>query len=224
MSKQKPCPPKLREVIELINRLLPGAELPALRVKTADASLGDANEWTKEARFDLHRCLTDLSDDFRRYIYADQLPAYSPIIEAAAVNEDYSDLWRETYAAVERYENFTRLRRNFRLLLRSINNRLAHDAALWKGVALPAFGSTTFTVDERGTIHVGRDLLSEALDGTEATRIRACEVCRLIFWAGRSDQICCSPKCANVYRVRRSRENKKESAEIYRMAAKKRRR
>jgi hypothetical protein len=224
LSKQKPCPPKLREVIELVNRLPPGAELPALRVKTADASLGDASEWTKEARFDLHRCLADLPEDFRRYIYADRLPTYSPVIEAAAIEEDYSGLWRETYAAVERYANFARLRWNFRLLLRSINNRLSHDAALWKGVPLPAFGSTTFTVDERGTIHVARDLLSEALDGIEAKRVGECEVCRLVFWAGRSDQICCSPKCANVYRVRRSRENKKESAEIYRVAAKKRRR
>lgn len=59
-----------------------------------------------------------------------------------------------------------------------------------------------------GKIGVVLSPICEALQGVEANRIRECEnpKCGRVFWAGRSDQPCCSKVCANARRVRRWRE------------------
>lgn|GEM_PF-6221231 len=44
------------------------------------------------------------------------------------------------------------------------------------------------------------------LEEIEAERIRECEVCERLFWAGRLDQSACRPQCSNVLRARRWRE------------------
>jgi hypothetical protein len=49
--------------------------------------------------------------------------------------------------------------------------------------------------------------LYEPLLGVEASRIRECPICYKIFWAGRRDQVGCSPQCSKVVRTRRWREN-----------------
>jgi len=60
-------------------------------------------------------------------------------------------------------------------------------------------------VNEKGLIEVGLGEIASALASAEADRIRECDICGRIFWAGRSDQKCCTPKCAKVLRTRRWR-------------------
>jgi predicted nucleic acid-binding Zn ribbon protein len=60
-------------------------------------------------------------------------------------------------------------------------------------------------IDDGGFFRVRVDEFLEAIDGVEASRVRSCEVCGIIFWAGRRDQLCCSTKCARVLRTRRWR-------------------
>jgi hypothetical protein len=63
-------------------------------------------------------------------------------------------------------------------------------------------------VNEKGEVGLVPSPVFEALQGVEADRIRECEnvKCRRIFWAARSDQPCCSKKCANARRVQRWRD------------------
>ena len=43
----------------------------------------------------------------------------------------------------------------------------------------------------------------------DPTRIRQCPICNTIFWAGRSDKVCCSRRCGHTLAGRRYRENQK---------------
>jgi hypothetical protein len=60
--------------------------------------------------------------------------------------------------------------------------------------------------DDKGRLHVEHTRLLQAIEGVEISRIRLCKICRKIFWAGRADKACCSPKCAGVSRTRKWRE------------------
>lgn len=63
-------------------------------------------------------------------------------------------------------------------------------------------------IDADGFVRVSKDLFTEAMDETdvEAARIRECEACQKIFWAGRTTQKGCSPRCGDIIRKRRYRE------------------
>jgi hypothetical protein len=67
-------------------------------------------------------------------------------------------------------------------------------------------------IDEHGFVRVSKDLFTEAMDedDIEAARIRECEACKLIFWAGRITQRGCSPRCGDIIRKRRYRERYKQ--------------
>lgn len=60
---------------------------------------------------------------------------------------------------------------------------------------------------DSGKIALHQPTLYESLLSVEANRIRECPVCYKIFWAGRKDQVGCTPQCAKVIRTRRWREN-----------------
>ena len=48
------------------------------------------------------------------------------------------------------------------------------------------------------------------LESDDVDRIRSCAICNQVFWAARRDKKCCSGACANVYRVRLSRERERD--------------
>jgi hypothetical protein len=48
------------------------------------------------------------------------------------------------------------------------------------------------------------------LDGCDLSKLKRCPVCSRPFMTKRKDQKGCSPRCANVERVRRSRKNAEE--------------
>ena len=47
--------------------------------------------------------------------------------------------------------------------------------------------------------------------GQETARIKACLICRKIFWAGRSTKSACSPQCTNTLNVYRLSERQKQN-------------
>ena len=63
-------------------------------------------------------------------------------------------------------------------------------------------------IDEQGFVRVSKDLFTAAMDedDIEAARIRECEACERIFWAGRITQKGCSVRCGSIIRKRRYRE------------------
>ncbi len=64
--------------------------------------------------------------------------------------------------------------------------------------------------DDKGRFINSPPPLLEALEGVEVARIRACQFCGKVFWAGRIDQSCCSHQCAGNLRARRWRERYEE--------------
>jgi hypothetical protein len=64
---------------------------------------------------------------------------------------------------------------------------------------------TSIFIDAEGVINIRTPAFLQAIDGVEITRIRECPVCSSIFWAGRTTQQCCTPRCSNIFRVRRHR-------------------
>jgi hypothetical protein len=64
---------------------------------------------------------------------------------------------------------------------------------------------TYIHIDNQGVMNVRTPAFLQALDGVEINRIRECPVCSSIFWAGRITQQCCTPRCSNIFRVRRHR-------------------
>ena len=106
------------------------------------------------------------------------------------------DLWESN----ERYESLQAALSVFRAIARrkgALTIKLTNSAGL-----------VGLRVDERGEVRLVPSQVFEAFQGVEADRIRECEnlKCRRIFWAARSDQPCCSKKCANVRRVQRWRD------------------
>jgi hypothetical protein len=60
-------------------------------------------------------------------------------------------------------------------------------------------------VDEHGRAVVTEDKFAVIIKDIDVTRIRVCEICRTIFWAGRHDSLCCSANCADKRRKRQHR-------------------
>lgn len=55
-------------------------------------------------------------------------------------------------------------------------------------------------VDEYGCAIVHDDNFARIIKGIDVTRIRVCEICGTIFWAGRYDSPCYSSNCADKRR------------------------
>jgi hypothetical protein len=69
---------------------------------------------------------------------------------------------------------------------------------------MPAVSAHT---NERGELEFDVDPLVKILQGVEASRIRICPICKLLFWASRRDQPCCVIQCAKILRTRLWRES-----------------
>jgi hypothetical protein len=213
---QTQCPPKLAEVIDLVNIFPPGMRLPALSVRSrlaifeGDEAKEDEAEWTMRARCSLYECLKEAPDDFRQFIYGD------PGLHTPSLVEEHSPaLFDNTFNAVKRYEDFAQLRAKLLRLIRFIKS---HDLQ-WRAnsqrvdVSLPLL--FTPVLGERGFIRVGGDMLLEALRDVEANRVKECADCKRIFWATYKNKLYCDSQCANRRRVRKSRLLKTEKAAEY---------
>lgn len=151
----------------------------------------------ERARRALNLCLDGLSGEdrppnsFRDYILG--LPD-SKYLDAISALQD----------AVSRYENF----REARLKLCGVAkiNNLSPGLREFERF-LESLGAGTRTeIDEQGRVRFVKDWFGEAAEGEEAARIRECGVCQHVFWAGRIDQSCCKPRCADILRKRNKRK------------------
>jgi hypothetical protein len=131
------------------------------------------------------------------------------------------------YEAINRYEQFNDIRVKLR--------RIAKSAKKWNEgekttpfVLLKLAERVNFRLDEKGFVSVEANAIAEAMRELQAAklevaRIRECEICRRIFFAGRLDKQSCSKRCQNNFNVRNSRRNKEESGEAYNIARRKKR-
>jgi hypothetical protein len=70
-------------------------------------------------------------------------------------------------------------------------------------------------LDENGIIRRSPNPFAETLEGVEVSRIRACLICRKLFWANRKDKRCCSEEHSRIIRQRQVRENQRINKDIY---------
>ena len=80
------------------------------------------------------------------------------------------------------------------------------------GVRFPARASVGIRIDEHGQGEIQKDPFLEALIGARLDHIRACAICRRIFWAPRFNSECCRKQCRKTYNQRESRANRKGSS------------
>jgi hypothetical protein len=64
------------------------------------------------------------------------------------------------------------------------------------------------SLDSNKRIELLTNPLVDALKGVDGKRVRECknDKCRVVFWARRFDQVCCSRKCAHILRSQRYRD------------------
>jgi len=66
--------------------------------------------------------------------------------------------------------------------------------------------NATNAKDKTHSLRFVRSEIVSVLEKIEVERIRLCPICEQLFWAGRLDQIACSPRCGNTLRARRWRQ------------------
>jgi len=244
-SRFKPCPPKLAELIELVNLIPPECELPdydEVTEKLFSAAnikmiLGEfarrlADEETNAADYDrtevraaaLEICLKDLPESFQEYVRMDWLGVFEPTWQAKVIEALQSfdrpapplprPIDRETRIsiAVDRYVIFRIYRESLKRIARFVRRKNLSNEPLTT-IALSAH----IGVDEQDDLIFQYDKLGEALAElaktdikNKATRIRECEACQRIFWAGRITMKGCSARCGDLIRKRRYRERQNE--------------
>ena len=160
-------------------------------------------------------------EDFQIYIWGDALPKVNPFFESCVPEINIAELWEPTKKAVERYENFEQLRQQFHWIIYFVQRHsswqqqfekskrkkltkqhqfavenLSQDKVIDRNFTLPFFGSIEYKIGENGTIIIEKDEFSRALEEeVDVRRIRQCQYCNRVFWAGRIDSFCCPKTC-----------------------------
>ncbi len=177
-SRLRAAPQALQQAIELVNSVPPEQELPELPdFYDVLREVGFGRSGRGVAQWE--RMINDLPTDLRDHIGPVRLDT------AMAVYDKYSHL-------------------------RAARNTLRYIAHMDKSAGslhpeFPASGVLRLSVGQGGRIQIVHGALIGALEGVEAARIRECRICSRIFWAGRSDQQCCTSGCASALRTRRWR-------------------
>ncbi|HEX8847608.1 MAG TPA: hypothetical protein VF791_23400, partial [Pyrinomonadaceae bacterium] len=104
---------------------------------------------------------------------------------------------------IERYTLLEDAYLTFTMII--INNESSPDSRGGTFIRMMG-GASFFFVNKEGKIEIQPNKLEEAIAGVEAARIRRCEACRRVFWAGRTTQKGCSARCGDIIRKRRYRE------------------
>lgn len=70
-------------------------------------------------------------------------------------------------------------------------------------------------ISESRKVIVNLSSFARAIEQAEIDYLRYCEMCRKIFYAGRKNQPCCTPKCAKAQRQKRWRQKYSEGQPAY---------
>lgn len=222
-SRFKQPPPKLKALIELVNCFPPdGIELTVLHPANLKAQ---AVAMVKEmlGKDDVESDLYKIKDYFvqPRFFFE---ATHSSLIEENIASlpsklKDYilhgrpkgRDRMNETLVEggiINRYLNVW----NARMRLHRMAQLVVQEPGVYRETSIlweqPLPLPVLDKIDEQGFVRVSKDLFTEAMDedDIEAVRIRECEACNRIFWAGRITQKGCSARCGDVIRKRRYRE------------------
>jgi hypothetical protein len=209
-SRFKQPPPKLKALIDLVN-CFPAEGLKLITLHPHHLrSLAEADV---KARFGPDVDVERFLDTHYVGEIMDAIEGLSPLLKnyVLTVGKTGRMTLNEVIAGggvVTRYLNLW----SAHMRLRSIAKLAAEEpnpyrdrSILWRQpVPMPVLDK----IDEQGFVRVSKDLFTAAMDedDVEAARIRECEACERIFWAGRITQKGCSARCGSIIRKRRYRE------------------
>jgi predicted nucleic acid-binding Zn ribbon protein len=126
--------------------------------------------------------------EFRDYVLRPRVRRHQDRIKA---NQD----------AVDRYETFRIAREKVACLAKL--NQIELDTR--RGMT-QLLRFLDIQIDEQGIIHPRDDWFIKSVTEVEATRIRECQVCDRIFWAGKIGLQGCSSRCLDILRKRNKRK------------------
>ncbi len=202
----------LADLIKRVNWLDFDKELPSLSVKSVDAhdwqdhyesrSLFEKpfEKWVDEARNQLYVATKDLPEELQRHIWGTDLSNITVWIFRGDPELDIIEVWNQTKEAVECYENYQLLRHQF-FLISTIAEMYSSNNVFREPYSMPFSKMPTLKLYKNGTKEEIKDDFSQVLDDPkfDYRRIRCCKhkKCRKYFWAGKTNQKCCSSKCNN---------------------------
>jgi hypothetical protein len=79
----------------------------------------------------------------------------------------------------------------------------------------PVDAGAYLEITRERTVRVRMSPFAQAIEGAEIDYLRYCETCGNIFYAGRKNQPCCTPKCAKAQRQKRWRQRFKNGEAAY---------
>lgn len=186
IPRLRPCPPKLAAIMRDVNILPPSLAL--LTFHDAALLVGSRSSEAQrlvKAEEALEICLNYATEQAGGGSMLKDLISRSP---SGLRDDSISSLEDRIYC----YEFFRVARLSLQSLARM--NKLLRPILEERELSEPQ-------VSEMVKVWFGG-----SMEPGEVARIRECLECEQIFWAGRSDQTCCSPRCNHVRHSRRTRE------------------
>ncbi|MDQ3820380.1 MAG: hypothetical protein M3362_22235 [Acidobacteriota bacterium] len=201
---------RLQEYIGLANKLPPNYQSPDIKA-IVGADPRAPREGTTEYMLKRFRYLLfylaepGTPSDFREYILEDVTDAVMSFVRAPnSVPED--EVWKPlsgVYSALQRYDEFHETREKLRNIARmKVRRHMRWPFSIHNYISVYSF----LTSDSDGILQLHLDRFAETVKGLEADRIRECPICQRIFWASPKSKMSCSPRCRNLFNVRKHRE------------------
>lgn len=218
MTKQalqfiKKPPKKLAALIELVNGFPSDLERRREILPTALREKAEAEGKADLLAELIFKAINDLPDKLQNYVNmgfwdgGESIKGSLEVAKEGGVVERYCQLW-DAY-----------------LTLREIARRPDKEAkpSIW--ILNTLYTAPVFLeIDREGILRDVKTLFFRVIadEDIEARRIRECPICKRIFWAGRLTMNCCSPRCANTFRVHRHRYRTEEQKADYKFRRKRR--
>lgn len=228
------CKPDLQELLDVINLIPPDHEMKSSGeiYRRKPLLRQESPEWLAEERKATSAFVNYLEGfpiDIRGIITAaafDDLKSLLKEIEALPPNShetEVPDYWRKRIRLINKqiefYDQLRTMRNNLYRLTeigKDVESYLGKQLDVVLGVLLIEYAY----LDQEGKIRRQPNRFAEIIEDVEVSRIRACLICRKLFWAYRKDKWCCSEEHSRIIRQRQSRSNKKEKGKIYAKFAK----
>jgi hypothetical protein len=222
-NRTKPLPNELLGMlIEKVNLLQTERKLLPLEVSSWDEVDEEHQEdWVSSARRSLQEKLKGHTEELQQHIWQGPTPEFGSEDDP---DIDAGHLYALTRGSVARYEHLLDLRMRFQKLVAMVElaapleyeNSIRMDIPLPRSTLRPRAASTIrIEFNDDGTPIFEPDEFSKALEGVDVRRIRECKICKRVFWAGRSDKMCCSKQHNTAYNVRLTRERRRANPDIY---------
>ena len=202
---------KLQEYIDLTNKLPPyrySMDIKqALREDPKSPQEGTTEYEIKRFRFLLfYLDEQETPPDFREYILEDVTDEVLSFVRSPhSVPDD--EIWKPlsgVLSALQKYDEFHETREK----LRNIARMKLHRRVFFSNY-VPTY--SFLYSDSDGILRLSLDQFAETVQGLEADRIRECPICLRIFWANPKSKMSCSPRCRNLFNVRKHRNLMKKN-------------